>query len=354
MLTLAWPWALAALPLPLLLRWLLPPARGLQGRALRLPIGLPLAGMAGPPPQQVRRLRLLLAVAAWLLLVFAAARPQLLGPPAALPLSGRDLMLVVDVSGSMEQTDFELAGQPASRLAVVKQAARGFIERRVQDRIGLILFASQPYVQTPLTYDRNAVAQMLQEAVVGLAGRDTAIGDAIGLATKRLRDQPEDNRVIVLLTDGDNTVGRLQPMQAAGLAARSGVRIYSIGLGGPAGAGIGGYRLRQAGDDLNPSLLRALAQATGGRYFGAGDAGELAAVYAALDRLEPSVRQLKTYRPAQDLYPLPAAAALAISLLLALTHLQWRLRAPAGEVATARAAESGGRSADDTQAADAR
>ncbi|WP_058556131.1 VWA domain-containing protein [Thiohalocapsa sp. ML1] len=328
MLTLAWPWVLAALALPLVLRWLLPPARRVQGRALRLPANAALAALAALPEVRLRRLRLLVAVAAWLLLVLAAARPQWLGEPAALPMSGRDLMLVVDVSGSMEQPDFELAGQPASRLAVVKQAARAFIERRAQDRLGLILFASAPYVQTPLTYDRNAVVQMLEEAVVGLAGRDTAIGDAIGLAVKRLRAEPPGNRVIVLLTDGDNSVGRLTPLQAAGLAARAGVRIYSIGLGGVEGASVGGYRLRQAGDDLNPELLRAVASLTGGRYFAAADARELAAAYAALDRLEPSVRALQTYRPARDLYPLPAALALGLCLLLALPHLHLHLPPP--------------------------
>ena len=322
MTSLAWPWALALLPLPLLLRWLLPPARRVGGRALRLPARTPLAALAGAPERHGGRMRLLLAVAAWLLLVLALARPQWLGEPAALPMAGRDLMLAVDVSGSMEQPDFELAGAPATRLAVVKQVARDFIERRVEDRIGLILFASEPYVQTPLTYDRAAVAQMLEEAVVGIAGRDTAIGDAIGLAVKRLREEPQDNRVLVLLTDGDNTVGRLAPMQAAGLAARAGVRIYSIGLGGAAGAGsVGGYRLRRAGDDLNPALLRAVADATGGRYFRAGDAQELASVYRTLNRLEPNVRQLATYRPARELYPLPAAAALALSLLPALPGL---------------------------------
>jgi Ca-activated chloride channel homolog len=352
MLTLAWPWVLAALALPLVLRSLLPPARRVQGRALRLPANAALAALAALPEVRLRRLRLLVAVAAWLLLVLAAARPQWLGEPAALPMSGRDLMLVVDVSGSMEQPDFELAGQPASRLAVVKQAARAFIERRAQDRLGLILFASAPYVQTPLTYDRNAVVQMLEEAVVGLAGRDTAIGDAIGLAVKRLRAEPPGNRVIVLLTDGDNSVGRLTPLQAAGLAARAGVRIYSIGLGGVEGASVGGYRLRpghgsphprsapvegasvggyrlrQAGDDLNPALLRAVASLTGGRYFAAADARELAAAYAALDRLEPSVRALQTYRPARELYPLPAALALGLCLLLALPHLHLHLPPP--------------------------
>jgi Ca-activated chloride channel family protein len=320
---LAWPWALALLPLPLLAHWLLPRARPLGGRALRLPARVPLAELAAGG--RARRLpwQLLLAVAAWCLLVLAAARPQQLGEAAALPMSGRDLMLAVDVSGSMEQPDFELAGQPATRLAVVKQVARAFIDRRVQDRIGLILFASQPYVQTPLTYDRAAVAAMLDDAVVGVAGRDTAIGDAIGLAVKRLQEQPQENRVLVLLTDGDNTVGRLAPLQAAGLAARAGVRIYSIGLGGTRGeAAAGGYRLQQAADDLNPILLRGIADATGGRYFSAGDARELEAVYRTLDSLEPNVRQLATYRPARELYPLPAAAALCLSLLLALVHLR--------------------------------
>jgi Ca-activated chloride channel family protein len=318
----AWPWALVLTPLPLLAYWLLPPARPWAGEALRLPARVPLAELAGAPEPHPRRWRLLLAAAAWCLLMLALARPQWLGEPVGLPMSGRDLMLAVDVSGSMEQPDFALAGQPATRLAVVKQVAREFIERRVQDRIGLILFASQPYVQTPLTYDRAAVAQMLDEAVVGIAGRDTAIGDAIGLAVKRLREQPQENRVLVLLTDGDNTVGQLAPLQAAGLAARAGVRIHSIGLGGAEGAAAaGGYRLQHAADDLNPTLLSAVAAATGGRYFSAGDARELQDVYRTLDRLEPNVRQLETYRPARELYPLPAAAALCLSLVLALLGL---------------------------------
>ncbi len=322
MTTLAWPWVLVLLPLPLLLHWLLPPARQLGGRALRLPVRVALAELAGTPERRPRRLRLLLA-AAWCLLVLAAARPQLLGEPAALPMSGRDLVLAIDVSGSMEQMDFALAGEPASRLAVVKQVARDFVERRLQDRIGLILFASQPYVQTPLTYDHGAVAQMLEEAMVGIAGRDTAIGDAIGLAVKRLREQPQENRVLVLLTDGDNNAGRLGPLQAAGLAARAGVRIYCIGLGGRVGAAAaGGYRLRRSADDLNPALLRAVAVATGGQSFTVGDARELAEVYRTLDRLEPNVRQFQTYRPARELYPWPAAAALGMSLAAALLILR--------------------------------
>ena len=317
MITLAWAWALLALPLPALMRLLLPPARPISGRALRLPPRTLLAGITATSDRSRRRWRLA-GLVVWLLLVLAAARPQWLADPVALPVSGRDLILAVDISGSMEQEDYELGGRPSTRLAVVKAAAARFILRRAQDRIGLILFGSRPYVQTPLTYDRDTVEQMLREAVVGMAGRDTAIGDAIGLAVKRLREQPEDNRVLVLLTDGDNTTGTLDPLQAAALAAESGVRIYTIGLGGRVGEqGAGGYRLARSGADLDPATLQLVASQTGGRSFVATDSRQLAEVYAALDRLEPSVRDYRTFRPATDLYPLPAGAALVLSALFA-------------------------------------
>ena len=317
MTTLAWPWLLLALPLPALIRWLLPPARPLSGRALRLPRRTALAGLAAEPDRMSRRWQLG-ALLVWLLLVAAAARPQWLGEPVVLPVAGRDLMLAVDISGSMDQEDYSLGDRPASRLAVVRAAASRFIARRDQDRLGLIMFGTRPYVQTPLTYDRETVAQMLGEAVVGLAGRDTAIGDAIGLAVKRLREQPRDNRVLVLLTDGANSTGALGPRQAAGLAAESGIRIYAIGLGGSVGTeGSGGFRLDRAAADLDPDTLRAVAATTGGHYFQATDARELAEVYAALDRLEPTIRDNRTYRSATELYPWPAGAALLLSAVLA-------------------------------------
>ncbi len=332
MTTLAWPWALLVLPLPLLLRWLLPPARPISGRALRLPSSAALSGLAVEPerPSFYWRGAGLLV---WLLLVLAVARPQWLDDPVALAVTGRDLMLAVDISGSMDQEDYRLAGRPATRLAAVKAAASRFIGLRDQDRIGLILFGTRPYVQTPLTYDRDAVAQMLGEAVVGLAGRDTAIGDAIGLAVKRLRQQPLDNRVLVLLTDGANSAGALHPLQAAALAAESGIRIYSIGLGGQIGdQGAGGYQLGRVADDLDGSMLRAIADSTGGRYFHATDARELADVYAALDRLEPTIRDHRTYRPAAELYPLPAALALLLSASMAVVSAL-RRRQDAGSAA---------------------
>lgn len=333
MLTLGWPWLLLLLPLPLLLRALLTPARPTQGLALRLPSLAGLAALtAGPLP--ARRARLALAALIWALLVLAAARPQWIGAPIALPMSGRDLMLVVDISGSMDLPDYSLAGQPATRLDVVKQTAGRFIERRTQDRIGLILFGTRPYVQTPLTYDRATVAQMLDEAIVGLAGIDTAIGDALGLAVKRLQALPPGQQVIVLLTDGDSNAGALAPLTAAGLAADAGIRIYSIGMGGPVGQDTSaGFRVEQEADDLDPATLRALAERTGGHAFIATDAAQLERVYALLDQLEPNIRTERTWRPTRDYYPWPAAAALLLSLLLALrlapSGWRWRQRASA-------------------------
>jgi Ca-activated chloride channel family protein len=219
----------------------------------------------------------------------------------------------------MEQDDYRLDERSVTRLAVVKATAARFIARREQDRLGLILFGTRPYLQTPLTYDRDTVTHMLDEAVVGLAGQDTAIGDAIVLAVKRLREAPPGNRVLVLLTDGDNTAGAVDPLTAAGLAADANIRIHTIGLAGYAGEQTSaGYRMTRAADDLNPALLRSVAAATGGRFFRATAAEELEQVYALLDRLEPSIRDASTYRPAQDRYPWPAGLALVLSLVLVL------------------------------------
>ncbi|MCB1800811.1 MAG: VWA domain-containing protein, partial [Gammaproteobacteria bacterium] len=294
-------------------------------RALRLPFYHELApadvGRAGQPA----RWRRALAWLAWLLLVLAAARPQWLGEPVQLPLAGRDLMLAVDVSGSMEQDDYRLQGRTVNRLQVVKAVAGRFIERRAGDRLGLILFGSRAYLQTPLTYDRATVQAMLSEAVIGLAGRETAIGDAIALAVKRLRQQPEDNRVLVLLTDGSNTAGSIAPRDAARLAAQAQVRIYTIGIGGgPVGVRSPFGMLLQQASDLDPATLQAIAQTTGGRFFQATDAVQLERVYEELDRLEPSVRDSRSFRPMHALYAWPAGAALLLSLGLAISVLPFR------------------------------
>jgi len=319
MITLAWPWVLAALPLPLL-AWLLPAASPVAGAALRLPFYADLPGIAAAAAGRRPWWRLAAALLAWVLLVLAAARPEWVGAPVNLPVSGRDLMLAVDVSGSMEQPDYELEGRMVSRLAVVKAVAARFVERRTQDRLGLILFGSNAYVQTPLTFDGHTVAAMLRDSVVGLAGRETAIGDAIGLAVKRLREQPDDNRVLILLTDGASNAGQLEPQAAAELAREAGIRIYTIAIGG---GEVGlrtpfGMRLLRQGGDYDPESLKHIAETTGGRFFAATGREELEAIYEELDRLEPSRRDERTYRPRESLFVWPAAAALLLSVLLAL------------------------------------
>lgn len=319
MIGLGWPWVLTALPLPLL-AWLLPRAHPAAGAALRLPFFRDLARIAGEGGRQFRWWRLALAVLTWVLLVLAAARPEWVGEPVRLPLAGRDLMLAVDLSGSMEQRDYELDGALVSRLAVVKAVASRFVERRDQDRLGLILFGSRAYVQTPLTFDRATVADMLRESVVGLAGRETAIGDAIGLAVKRLQDQPEGNRVLILLSDGENNAGALDPIAAAELARETGVRVYTIGIGGGAVGlpGLFGMRLLRSGGDFDPATLKRIAEITGGVFFSASDRQELESVYQELDRLEPTERDERTFRPRRALFLWPAAGALALSVILAL------------------------------------
>ncbi len=325
-----WPWLFLAAPLPWLVRRLLPPAPPATAAALRLPFYGELAEVARQP-RVASRARWLLAWLLWLLLLTAAARPQWLGPPLELPVAGRDLMLAVDLSGSMAQVDFELGGRPVDRLTAVKAIAGDFVARRHGDRLGLVLFGSRAYVQTPLTHDRETVRGMLDDAVIGLAGRETAIGDAIALAVKRLRAQPEGSRVLVLLTDGANTAGRLAPRAAARLAAEHGVRIYTIGIGRASRAGPLGP-LARPGTELDPETLGAIAEETGGRYFPAPDTTRLSAVYAELDRLEPSVRAVRSLRPARPLFAWPAGLALLLSLVAALATLYRGRRAqPAAE-----------------------
>lgn len=322
-LRLDWPWVLLALPLPLLAR-LLPRARENPGTALRLPFYRELESVTVAETARPSRWRLLLATLAWMLLVLAASRPQWIGEPIGLPVAGRDLMLALDISGSMEQEDYDLNGRAVSRLMAVQAVAMRFIERRDRDRLGLILFGTQAYLQTPLTFDRATVATMLREAVIGLAGRETAIGDAIGLAVKRLREQPDGERVLILLTDGDNTAGTLDPLGAARLAAQAGIRIHTIGIGGGE-VGIRtpfGMRLLRQGSDFDPTTLKQIAELTGGHFFSATNREQLEAVYAELDRLEPTERDERTYRPQRALFIWPASVALLLTIWLALGYLK--------------------------------
>ena len=317
-----WPWLFVVLPLPWLLRRLLPPAATVEEAALRVPFveDFDHKGVEGRLhiPQ---RWPLWTALAAWTLLVIASARPQWLGDPIQLPVSGRDLMLAVDLSGSMEEEDFRLGGQWVDRLTATKSVAGDFIERRDGDRIGLILFGERAYLQTPLTFDRETVRTLLLESAIGLAGKSTAIGDAIGLAVKRLRARDEGSRVLILLTDGANPAGEIDPVSAAELAFQEGMKIYTIGIGADEMIirDFFGTRRINPSADLDENTLQSIAKLTGGRYFRARDTAALEDIYRLVDELEPIEQDAQSFRPRKALFywPLSLALTLASVLLIA-------------------------------------
>lgn len=312
----AWPWMFAALPLPWLAWKFLP--RAAPGAQLHLPQHVRLDAMARRG--NASRRRVLVAAMAWLLLVTAAARPQQPAPPQALQRTGRALMLAVDCSGSMAIEDMQLGGQGVSRFATVKAIASRFIAKRSGDDVGLILFGTHAYLLTPMTFDVHAVALQMDGAAIGLAGRETAIGDAITLAVKHLTALPARARVLVLLTDGVNTAGSVAPLEAARLAKAAGVRIYTIGVGSASSAlNVFGMQINAPDDALDVSMLTQIAQETGGRFFRAADGDQLLQAYRMIDALEPLAHGQSLLRPAREWYPWP----LALALLLGCTLLPW-------------------------------
>ncbi len=317
----AWPWMAVAVFLPLLVRWLLRPVSAAT-QALKVPDESYFPGRDGAPSKAGRsRWHGLLPASVWLLLIVAACRPQIAGEELPRPVSGRNLVLAVDLSGSMEVNDFQLGGQRVDRLSATKAVAAEFIERRTGDRVGLILFGQQAYLHAPLTFDLQTVKTLLLESSIGLAGEKTAIGDAIGLAVKRLREAESDanEQVLILLTDGANTAGRIAPLQAAELAAAAGLKIYTIGIGAESMEieSVFGGRTQQVNPstDLDEKTLRAIANDTGGQYFRATDTGRLADIYAALDELEPVPEERLDARPMIDVFYQPLLAALAVAIL---------------------------------------
>lgn len=320
MLTVIWPWVFIALPLPYLAAKLLP-AVTRQESALRVPFYAEASHDASQRISAQKRsaIRRLLMVIAWLALVTAASRPQWIDDPIALPASGRDLMLAVDISGSMAQEDMQLNNRPTTRLHAVKQVVGDFVLRRQGDRLGLILFGTQAYLQTPLTFDRNTVRTLLNETPIAIAGKQTAIGDAIGLTVKRLRHRPETSRVLVLLTDGASNAGEMTPIQAAQLAVQEKIKIYTIGVGADEMV-VSGFlfdRRINPSQDLDEDILKQIAAMTGGRYYRARNTEDLQQIYADLDKLEPIEQEHETYRPIKSLFYWPLSLALVISLLIA-------------------------------------
>ncbi len=357
MFELASPWVLIGLPLPLLI-WFLIPRVALQlPFALKVPFYNAMLAIIDKKKTALAgqgQIRLLFLI--WCLLLLAATGPRWVGEPKPLTREGRNIMLALDLSGSMELTDMLINGRPVSRLAVVKRAAEQFVQARTGDRIGLILFGTHAYLQTPLTYDRQNVLLRLKDATVGLAGQTTSIGDAIGLAVKRLQDvlpnhpssvgqisiknfapasplppfgHPlpmsgergkmrevfKEGRMIILLTDGANNSGVLPPLKAAELAQLDHIKIYTIGLGAESGSLSGGLFFNPSpASDLDEETLQEVAKITGGRYFRATDTQSLHAIYETINQLETVRQDQASLRPQHDYYPWPLALALLLLL----------------------------------------
>jgi Ca-activated chloride channel family protein len=325
-LSLAYPWILLLAVLPLLFRQ----GKG-QSAAVEAPVlpmghwltGLPGVSRSGSATPRWQKVMLLLC---WLLMVVALARPQHAGETVQVPVSGRDMLLVVDISPSMDERDMILQGHSINRLQAVKRVLDDFISRRKGDRLGLLLFGTEPYIQAPLTFDLETVRTLLFEAGIGMAGRATAIGDALGLAVKRLRDRPQEQRVIILLTDGANTAGQLTPDKATEIASAIGARIYAIGIGAESKIERGwlGSRRVNPSRDLDEALLTRMAESTGGRYFRARSLPELEMIYESINQLEPIEQDGRFYRPVTELFYWPAGLALLLWATLQMLRLAGR------------------------------
>lgn len=319
MLNFAWWWVFFALPLPIIVRLLSKKTHESPMAALRVPSLRP-GEVSGQTQLKQTKPPLIISSLIWLLLISAAARPQWLGEPVSIPNEGREMMLAVDLSGSMKIDDMQLNGRQVNRLTMTKSVVYDFIQRRVGDRLGLILFADTAYVQAPLTYDRDTVSTLLSEAVIGLVGEQTAIGDAIGLAVKRFDERDESNNVLILLTDGQNTAGNITPEQAKELAINKGVKVYTIGVGADKMLiqSFFGSREINPSQELDEGMLTDIATSTGGQYFRARNAQELEAIYQQLDALEPIEGETRKMRPLSALFYYPLAAAIMLSALWAL------------------------------------
>jgi Ca-activated chloride channel family protein len=319
-----WPWAFLLLPLPLIIFWLLPKVKQ-QEAALKVP-NLELWQTSAEVAQRHTQHTwpsLVLPLLLWLALLTALARPHILGDIVELPTSGRDLMLAIDISGSMDIEDMKWQSRPVNRLFTVKKVLNDFVSQRQGDRLGLVLFGSQAYLQAPLTFDWQTVRTLMNEAQIGLAGKKTAIGDAIGLTIKRLQSHPEQSRVVILLTDGANTSGEVEPLKAAELAQQSNVKIYTIGLGSDSMDVSSFFGTRQVNPsrDLDEVTLQKMANLTGGHYFRARDSKDLEKIYDMIDQLEPTEKDPEIFRPQINVYYLPLALALFISFIISLKTL---------------------------------
>ncbi|KDM90710.1 vWA domain-containing protein [Photobacterium galatheae] len=312
-----WWWAFTLLPLPWLIYRFTRPVK--PAAAITLPV-LP----EHSTNKSKRRGSAIVASLCWLCLIAAVARPVWFGEPVQIQPEHRDMLLAVDLSGSMSIEDMiDPQGNTIDRLTAVKHVVSDFISKRQGDRLGLVLFANHAYLQTPLTFDLSTVKQQLKRAVLGLIGQSTAIGEGLGIATKTFIHSETPQRVIVLLSDGANTSGVIQPMEAAKLAAENQVKVYSVGIGAEemVQRSFFGSRVVNPSQDLDEKTLTQIAKLTGGQYFRARNPQELAEIYQTINDLEPVSSASQTWRPREELFRFPLAGALFLSVLLA---VNWR------------------------------
>lgn len=329
-------WIILLLPLPWLIRHILPTAKAYTQSALVVPFFQRFEAITQQKRMSGKYLstRRFIMYTIWVLVIIAAAGPQWLGKPYEVARAGRNIMLALDISGSMQIPDMELNNKPTERLNVVKQVAKDFVNQREGDQVGLILFGSRAYVQTPLTFDLRTVDNMISDASIGLAGQQTALGDAMGLAIKRLSKLPQKSRVVILLTDGANNSGTVDPIQTANLAAQEGIKIYTIGLGADRMLvpGLLGPQVVNPSASLDEDALKKIAEITGGKFFRAKNSQALMQIYDAIDSLEPSSGKASLFRPVTDYYFWPLGAALFLAFFMAITRLRLPLRQTSNDV----------------------
>ena len=322
-------WFFLLTPLPwLIYAWL--PAVGDQAPALRVPFTADLESLAqqGQLSSGRSSINMLLLTLIWLCLLVAVNRPLAIGDAIQLPTEARDMMLAVDISGSMEERDMTLNGRSVRRIDTVKHVLSDFTDRRSGDRVGLILFADQAYLQVPLTYDLTTVKQLLNEAQLGFAGQKTAIGDAIGLSIKRLIERPNESRTLILLTDGANNSGNVAPLDAAKLAAENDIKIYTVAIGADTivERSLFGNRTRNPSRGLDETTLKSIAKQTDGQFFRAKNTEDLKGIYSELDKLEPVDQEAQFYRPIQQLFYIPLGIAFGTTILLLFMNIIIQLK----------------------------
>jgi len=316
MIEFAWPYLFLLIPLPWLIYKCVPESKSQKYVALNIPELGDFDCFETTPNKPKIKTGMVFFI--WLLLLTSAARPQWIGKTIEIPQSGRDVMLAVDLSGSMQLKDFKINGKFTDRLSALKFIVSDFIDRRKGDRIGLILFGSNAYLQAPLTFDTATVKQLLLEASIGLAGNETAIGDAIGLAVKQLKSSSHSSRVLILLTDGKNNAGELTPDKAAEIASHEKLKIHTVAIGSKERRvqTVFGIQNIGSGSDIDEKSLKSISEKTGGQYFRAYNTQELIQIYDYINRLESIERTNQHFRPIEEVYYWPLLAAIILSGIL--------------------------------------